>query len=341
MLRISLDAQIEELEQHFETAHLNYLSQTAQRTHDFKNLTRLDQKLSADIEKKKKKIDNLQTTIQHWRAKMRQLSRETEERNRLLLAEKHSIQKHYQQLKQRIKIYRSTQNQRLLHLSQSANLCKKVLNDKLDNGRRVLSLHDLSRRMETLIEQILPFAPIEEPNEEIVYKDADQVSQNLLIHGGDPNAASATTPTTATTTAPGAAPSSPGKSAERERLSITARTSAPTAMSGQTKVVPHQSSSWTKDSEHGEFVPTYDRLSNFYRKFNKILLDNVAIGKEKERLQLENAQLQDLIQQYLEGLQVNDQILSGDNPLLVINGRYFLLYDSCLLPSSLICLCVC
>ncbi|RYG66396.1 hypothetical protein EON64_09880 [archaeon] len=60
MLRISLDAQIEELEQHFETAHLNYLQQTAQRTHDFKNLTRLDQKLSADIEKKKKKIDNLQ-----------------------------------------------------------------------------------------------------------------------------------------------------------------------------------------------------------------------------------------------------------------------------------------
>jgi hypothetical protein len=37
---------------------------------------------------------------------MRQLTRETEERNRLLLEEKHSIQNHYQQLKQRIKIYR-------------------------------------------------------------------------------------------------------------------------------------------------------------------------------------------------------------------------------------------
>ena len=135
MLRISLDAQIEELEQHFETAHLNYLQQTAQRTHDFKELTQNDQKLSADIEKKRKKIDNLQTTIQHWRAKMRQLTRETEERNRLLLDEKLSIQKHYQQLKQRIKLYRSTQNQRLLQLSQSANACKKVLNDKLEVAR--------------------------------------------------------------------------------------------------------------------------------------------------------------------------------------------------------------
>lgn len=136
MLRISLDAQIEELEQHFETAHLNYLQQTAQRTHDFKELTQNDQRLSRDIELKKKKIDGLQvlpppplhcmshlsllscpchvmpchvlsqTSIQQWRAKIRQLNRETEERNRLLLDEKHSIQKHYQQLKQRIQAYR-------------------------------------------------------------------------------------------------------------------------------------------------------------------------------------------------------------------------------------------
>lgn len=106
MLRISLDAQIEELEQSFETAHLNYLQQTAQRTHDFKELTQNDQRLSAEIDQRRKKIDTLQTIIQQWRAKIRTLSRDTEERNRLLLEEKHSIQKHYQQLKQRIQVYR-------------------------------------------------------------------------------------------------------------------------------------------------------------------------------------------------------------------------------------------
>jgi pterin-4a-carbinolamine dehydratase len=60
MLRISLDAQIEELEQHFETAHLNYLQQTSQRTHDFKELTQNDQKLTKEIDKRKKEIDTLQ-----------------------------------------------------------------------------------------------------------------------------------------------------------------------------------------------------------------------------------------------------------------------------------------
>lgn len=63
MLRISLDAQIEELEQHFESAHLNYLQQTAQRTHDFKELTQKDLRISHDIEEKRKKIDNLQVKI--------------------------------------------------------------------------------------------------------------------------------------------------------------------------------------------------------------------------------------------------------------------------------------
>lgn len=83
--------------------------------------------------------------------------------------------------------------------------------------------------------------------------------------------------------------------------------------------IPHQSSVWSNDNK--EFVPVYERLSNFYRKYNKILLDNIAIAKEKERLQLENAQLQDLIKQYVDGLHISNEILADDNPLFVVNGR--------------------
>jgi len=50
VLRITLDSQIEDLEQQFETAHLNYLQNTDTRTTDFKNLTSKDQELSKDIE---------------------------------------------------------------------------------------------------------------------------------------------------------------------------------------------------------------------------------------------------------------------------------------------------
>jgi dynein regulatory complex subunit 2 len=280
MLRISLDAQIEELEQHFETAHLNYLQQTAQRTHDFKELTQNDQRLSHEIELKKKKIDNLQTNIQQWRAKIRQLNRETEERNRLLLEEKHSIQKHYQQLKQRIQAYRGTQNQRLLQLSQSANSCKSALKFKLELAARVLQMAELARKMETEQEQVLPFAS--------------------EVHMDE--------------TAP-PSPVATGSVKKKDKEVKDKKEQVSTA----------QSSVWAPPNSttppEEQFVPPEDRMSNFHRKYNKALLDTIAIDKEKQRLTEENAQLQDLITQFINGTRVSDAILSDDNPLFVINGR--------------------
>lgn len=305
MLRISLDAQIEELEQHFETAHLNYLQQTAQRTHDFKELTQNDQRLSLEIEQKRKKIDNLQTTIQHWRAKMRQLNRETEERNRLLLAEKHSIQKHYQQLKQRIKVYRSTQNTRLLHLSQSANLCKKALSDKIEFARRIIQLSELSRKMESIHEQVLPFVPPD-------VDTGEQLGSSQKANNQDNGAAQDDTVLENDTNTHGKVPpiTQPVPPAMHPSANIAGMPYGPPA---------HQSSVWTLDEIQP--VPDNERLANFYRKYNKVMLDNVAINKEKDRLELENAQLQDLIQQYMSGMQLDTMTLADDNPLFVVNGR--------------------
>ena len=135
---------MQDLESNFESEHISYLQQTSQRTHDFKELTQNDQRLTREIETKKKKIDVLQMAIQQWRAKIRQLNRETEERTRLLLDEKQSIQKHYQQLKQRIQTYRGTQNQTLLSLSLSAHECKVKLNEKLDLARSAVTCMFLS-----------------------------------------------------------------------------------------------------------------------------------------------------------------------------------------------------
>lgn len=74
-------------------------------------------------------------------------------------------------------------------------------------------------------------------------------------------------------------------------------------------------------SSQGRLIGPADRLIYFHRKMNKILLDNIAIGKEKDRLEKENAQLEDLIAQYLDGTKVTDTTVLHDNPLFVINGR--------------------
>jgi hypothetical protein len=92
----------------------------------------------------------------------------------------------------------------------------------------------------------------------------------------------------------------------------------------------YQSSVWSED---GQYISASDRLANFYRKFNKVLLDNIAIEKEKERLAHENAQLQDLIQQYLSGTKLTEDTLTSDNPLFVVNGRCVCIVTICLYYS--------
>ncbi|CAD8123573.1 unnamed protein product [Paramecium sonneborni] len=60
-------------------------------------------------------------------------------------------------------------------------------------------------------------------------------------------------------------------------------------------------------------------LNNFYKRYNKVLLDILAIQKQKEALQNESNQLQSLLKQYLDGLPCNDDVLSNPNPLFVKN----------------------
>ena len=110
VLRITLESTIDELERHFESAHLNYLQNTDQRTQDFKFLTRNDQELSKDIETKLRQIDRLQSSITHWRTKTSQNMQECNERNKLLREEKEAINKHFQQLKSRMNRFRDGQS---------------------------------------------------------------------------------------------------------------------------------------------------------------------------------------------------------------------------------------
>ena len=51
------------------------------------------------------------------------------------------------------------------------------------------------------------------------------------------------------------------------------------------------------------------------------MLDEFTLASERSRLEAENAQLQHLLQQYLDGISVSAGTLDGPNPLMVINGR--------------------
>ncbi|OQR86501.1 hypothetical protein ACHHYP_10492 [Achlya hypogyna] len=281
VLRITLDSNIEELEQHFETAHLNYLQNTDQRTQDFKYLTAKDQELSKDIEIKIRKIERLQANLTHWRTKIAQNVRECTERNKALEEEKAQIASHFQQLKAKMNHMRDEHRKRLTELSHHARATKLKLTEEQELAERILKLGELARKLETEREQVLPFyhSSIED---EATASDA----VNSLKHEHQ---------------APPAGLPSDGVAdpVEQAKLSL---------------LQPH-------GELNSEPVPEWEYLDLFWKRYNKALLDTMAVQKEKERIERENRELQAVLKQYLDGISVNEHVMSSVNPLLVVNGR--------------------
>lgn len=101
------------------------------------------------------------------------------------------------------------------------------------------------------------------------------------------------------------------------------------------KVLPFYASSLTKEEQEdvdaavleppSEPIATtmheYSSLENFWKRFNKVDLDRLALEKEKQTLLGENQQLRTLLKQYLDGISVNDEILSQVNPLFIVNNK--------------------
>lgn len=72
-----------------------------------------------------------------------------------------------------------------------------------------------------------------------------------------------------------------------------------------------------KKQKYNEF----QLLDQFYKRFNKVLLDKLAIDKQKATLEKENMFFKSLLKQYLDGVSVNDDVMNANNPLLVVNNK--------------------
>lgn len=62
-------------------------------------------------------------------------------------------------------------------------------------------------------------------------------------------------------------------------------------------------------------------LDNFYKRYNKVLLDKVAIDRQKQKLDNENMFIKNLLRQYLDGVSVNNDVMNNPNPLFIVNNK--------------------
>lgn len=77
----------------------------------------------------------------------------------------------------------------------------------------------------------------------------------------------------------------------------------------------------SKDITLAAAATDYTPMENFWRRYNKVLLDKLALKKEQSNLENENAHLRQILKQYLDGISVNEETLANRNPLFVVNNR--------------------
>uniref|UniRef100_H3BAT3 Coiled-coil domain containing 65 n=1 Tax=Latimeria chalumnae TaxID=7897 RepID=H3BAT3_LATCH len=70
-----------------------------------------------------------------------------------------------------------------------------------------------------------------------------------------------------------------------------------------------------------QLMHNYTALENFWKRYNKGLLDKYALGREKSLLLQENEQLRLLLKQYLDGISVNEETLTQLNTLFIVNSQ--------------------
>ncbi|XP_014776106.1 dynein regulatory complex subunit 2 [Octopus bimaculoides] len=69
-----------------------------------------------------------------------------------------------------------------------------------------------------------------------------------------------------------------------------------------------------------KMMDEYKPLTNFWKRFNKVLLDKRVLIMEHELLARDNEKLRYLLKQYLDGISVSSDVLSQTNPLFIVHN---------------------
>ncbi|XP_061470800.1 dynein regulatory complex subunit 2 [Rhineura floridana] len=70
-----------------------------------------------------------------------------------------------------------------------------------------------------------------------------------------------------------------------------------------------------------QMMQDYVGLERFWQRYNKVRLEQLSLERTKEALLQDNLKLRQLLKQYLDGISVNDEVLSQINPLMIVNQQ--------------------
>ena len=288
-LQSELDGVMEKLERKLEDAHLNYLTNTDHRTQDFKILSERGQNDTQMNERQQRAIKRLNRLLLLWRSKSSNNVRECEERNESLEEERATVTKHLEKLKHDMNKVRDSHQNEMKALASAAEDAKKTLYENTALAQRMLGLSEAMRAYESISEKVDPFAA-----------SRGTLPSQTLGPGAEVISAARTAMMSA---GEGAGIPEMQLTSELRELDADAETFGGLAPGT------------------AEALEEADALRNFYGRYNKTLLEALAVEKQRDRLKAENAELQNILQQTLDSMAVTPSAVDGPNALLVVNGR--------------------
>eukprot|EP00049_Salpingoeca_infusionum_P005092 m.88080 g.88080 ORF g.88080 m.88080 type:complete len:540 (-) comp12853_c0_seq3:628-2247(-) len=294
-LKATLETNVKELWDMFQQALAQYEASTSEKKAEFERLKERDRKAAATIERQMRKIQHLMDKIQSCKAKIAQNARGNTGRNSELRREKESVLKQVHQLKVSLKRGRARDQRALVKITQEGKACREKLEKKLDAAKQVLSLSEVCSRLETEEEKVLPFY-----KETVSQQEVDEEMQAAIERGELVLEEDGEVPVAA--------------SAEAE-VPVDQHVGGYHPQPGPTEL------SAVAYSRQNQPVETFKALDNFYKRYNKVLLEKLALDREVSDLEEENEELRHILKQYLEGLSVSQDVLDQNNTLLVVNSR--------------------
>ncbi|KAH7430485.1 hypothetical protein KP509_08G000800 [Ceratopteris richardii] len=285
VLKISLERTIEDLECKIEDTHQAYLESTDSKTQAFKRMMEKDKITARLIEQRMRKLLHLHESIAYRRAKIATDSREWESRNKGMRDQKDGINKHYQDLKRRISKMRSQAHQDLKAISKLSEEVQEDLQKKLNIARNIIKLAQLNSKLELEQEKIFPFDPLHLSSFQRSGMNIGNFKLNI----------------------------SPKIQAHGDNEASVGATSLKTC-SNETGLDVNICGPIVTD-ELGNEVPEFEYLSKFHNKYNRVLLDKIALENQKKSLTYEVNKLKNSLKGLVDGFSIcNGDTMKMLNP---------------------------
>ena len=297
-LQATMDTRIETAEAAFEQAHLEYLNATSARTAEVKVLTERSAADALTSNRQQRALARLQKLLTFWRSKAINNKRDAAGRNEDLEGEGAAMARHVESIKTGITKRRAAHLDRLKAISSAAAAVKGRLAAASSTAEKLLVEAEAARKLESLGEKLDPFAAARPGVVPAGTAFAGSAAAYAVL---DARAEEAARDDALAADVVDASPSSNVTAVVSNAViglrAIDAAPGAPAAAAEATALQP------------------------FYARLNKALLESLALERRRARLRAENQELQDALQQVLDGLRVTPSALDAPNALVVVNGR--------------------